>query len=249
MDHMGRLAQLKNKAMKKISDAASKHDVQRIRYYTAIASRIDEDERAMAGLLEQADNYERALNGDAPPPSLPVSLGSTETKTHQAQDNSRQSQDDIVPIVDAKVKTVDLRPSPKQSQGKKMGRDRRREFAAKHRLRHLRGSVYQTEPEPFGLSKKVVIACAHEQRPGRWFLGVKDDQYDIVALLCQLKDSGEKLDFVLPNTFLQKVWTSLSRSHGQVLFNVVANGGNFSFLVPGHDPESINQFLGTDKPL
>ncbi len=245
MDLSGTLARIKSKAMKKIADAASKGDVKRIEVYNEIARRIEDDERTFAGLLERTSEYERALDGDAAPQSLPSSLASTKLETHAVQADSGDNKGRIRRIPNNQA----VQDVSRHRQGKKMGRDWRREFADQHHLTPLRGSVYQAPLlKPFDLPKKVVIACANEQRPARWFLGVKNDQYNVVVLLCQ-RSNGEKLEFILPDTFLQRIWTSLSCHNGQVKFNVVANGRNFYLSVPGRDPESLNQFRGAYRPL
>jgi hypothetical protein len=87
-----------------------------------------------------------------------------------------------------------------------------------------------------------------ETKADRWFLGLASDKYDIVILLCET-DSKETLDFVLPPTLVNKVWSVLTRSNGQVKFHVEKNGPNYKLRLPGGNFESINNCLSTTAVL
>lgn len=114
------------------------------------------------------------------------------------------------------------------------------------RLRQIGEKTFETEGH-----KKVGVPFASERpaQPDRWWLGLADDSFDFVVLLCQ-DDSGALLDFVLPSTFLATVWSRLSRDGmGQVKFHVRRNGPNFELSLSGGVLQQINQFLGRTDAL
>jgi len=107
-----------------------------------------------------------------------------------------------------------------------------------HNLRQVKGVKYQT-----GSGRRVGIASARErdQLPFKWFLGLPDEHFDYVILLCQ-PQSGPMLDFVLPPDFVSRIWSRLSDHAGQKKFHVVQNGGNYE-LEPSLGLGKINQYL------
>jgi hypothetical protein len=94
----------------------------------------------------------------------------------------------------------------------------------------------------------VAIPFANEQRPDRWFLGISDEKYDVVVLLCQEKD-GDLFDFIVPRGLLEKFWRAFSRSGGQVKLNVSRQGKIWRLVVPGYEPQTIGSFLRNYGPL
>lgn len=72
--------------------------------------------------------------------------------------------------------------------------------------------------------KKVGLPFSTE-RPsnGGWFMGLPDQHFDFVILLCQI-DTSTFLDFVFPPEFVSDIWDSLSRQYQgsdcQVKFDV-----------------------------
>ena len=95
---------------------------------------------------------------------------------------------------------------------------------------------------------RVAILFSNEQRPDRWFLGMSDEKYDAVVLLCHAKD-GTLFDLVLPGDFLEKFWKAFSRSGGQVKLNVSRKGKAWWLVIPGYEPQAIGSFLGNYGPL
>jgi hypothetical protein len=94
---------------------------------------------------------------------------------------------------------------------------------------------------------RVGVAFASElnRLPDRWFLGLpEDDEYNVVVLLCRPL-MGETLDFVIPVASLEQDWWRLSRSGGQIKFNVRKDGTEeYSLQVPKAGKHSIGIFLG-----
>jgi hypothetical protein len=112
-------------------------------------------------------------------------------------------------------------------------------------LRHVKNRLYQT---PSGSSVGIASATENEdKRPDRWWLGLPDQSYDVVVLLCE-KSDGVVLDFVLPRSFLAPVWSGLTRSGGQVEFHVEQSGATVNFRTPG-GWLSITSYLGNHSVL
>ncbi len=95
--------------------------------------------------------------------------------------------------------------------------------------------------------RSVGIAFANElNRPqlvNKWFLGLKDEPTDIAVLLCQDKE-GNLHDFIVPVIELGSSWSDLSRSGGQVKFNICRKNSEFFLSVPGCNPVIISKHIG-----
>jgi hypothetical protein len=220
MELNAKLSDLKKRIMKKIAEAATKHDTQSITAYSGIANRIEQDEHALAMLGKRVNDYETVLNHPMP-------------TSHQQ-----------------KIEIIETTTDLKRIKGREGGLNGRKRFVGAgpnrgYQLTHLGKSIYRT-----ARGKKVGLTFANEndQKPGAWWLGTPDSKYDIVVLLCQ-QDDGEALEFIIAQQDLEKFWGLLSRSAGQVKFNIVRDGANYYLLIPGHGRESINRFLGFYGPL
>jgi len=98
----------------------------------------------------------------------------------------------------------------------------------------------------------VGVAFANElDRPqlvNKWFLGLKDEPTDVVVLLCRDKE-GDLHDFVVPVTALGSSWEALSRSGGQVKFNIHWRKTEFLLSIPGGEPVTITKYIGNYRLL
>jgi len=79
------------------------------------------------------------------------------------------------------------------------------------------------------------IPFATEQRPNRWFLGVPERDLTeearlFIILLCE--DSGRVLGVVLSPELLRGIGDQISRSGGQLKFNLIRNGKRYELLIP-----------------
>lgn len=100
----------------------------------------------------------------------------------------------------------------------------------------------------------VGIAYAKELgiRPSFWFLGLSDEHFDFVILLCESSEetAAEIAALVLPPDVLKRIWKALSRSHGQVKFHVARTGYmNFELRLPGSSPLNVSQYLNGVQAL
>jgi len=98
--------------------------------------------------------------------------------------------------------------------------------------------------------KEVGIAFANELDgiDGKWFLGLKDESTDVVVLICKSK-KGDIYDLVIPVQEITKFWSALSRSKGQIKFNVRKKDSDFMLLVPGYPPLVTTRFISNYAPL
>jgi hypothetical protein len=108
----------------------------------------------------------------------------------------------------------------------------------------LRGAIF-TAPD----GTRVGVAVATERQPDRWFLGLAEDGFDAAVLLCQEDLSDRTLDICLPSSFVAQHASYLSRSGGQVKFNVVRRGGRVALTIPTIGTVDVQQYLGAISGL
>lgn len=97
----------------------------------------------------------------------------------------------------------------------------------------------------------VAIPFATEQRPNRWFLGLPENKVlerihtggMALVLLCQ-SAGGITLDFVLPPSKVQEVVDMLSKSGGQLKFNMKKVGNRYYLIMPGRSPLDVSDYKG-----
>jgi hypothetical protein len=107
-------------------------------------------------------------------------------------------------------------------------------------LRRAGGKRFRTQS---GFEVGIAYASELEIRPDCWFLGLVDEHFDFIVLLCE-SSSSQMHEFIIPPTVVKEIWTRLSRSHGQVKFHVVHSGANYELRIPGGQLLPINQYLG-----
>ena len=98
-------------------------------------------------------------------------------------------------------------------------------------------------------SRWVGIPFATERRPNRWFLGLPENKVlerihndgVVVVLLCQPM-SGPVLDFIFPPSKLQEIVNLLSKSKGQLKFNVKRVGNRYFLVLPRHSTLDISAY-------
>lgn len=228
MELASQLTSLKKKAMKKIGEAAEEHDISRIRILSELANKIEGDLAHIIAIEERVNSYEKELAHSTHLPS------------------SSSSFKDILKDITENIKSV----SPSRSHRRQMGQNARNRFVelgsrVGFRLIPLGGKTYRTTS-----GKKIGVTFANELegKPDRWWLGIKDEHYDVVVLLCN-QGSGGMLDFILPYEEIKTIWPSLSRSAGEVKFNIIREGKTYSLSMPPQRREAIGRFLGKYGPL
>ena len=90
-----------------------------------------------------------------------------------------------------------------------------------------------------------------EWRTGRWFLGLSEDKLIerirdggvVVVLLC-LTQSGSRLDFVIPSQIVKDIAPKLSKSKGEVKFNIKEVDHRYYLVLPEINPLDISSYMG-----
>lgn len=102
------------------------------------------------------------------------------------------------------------------------------------------GKSYETAS-----GQAVGVAFANElpDHPNKWWLGLPEQSSGFAVLLCREKN-GKTTDIVLPIAELGIRWKALSRSNGQIKFNVRRDGSDLVLLIPESKPFSIKRYVG-----
>jgi hypothetical protein len=97
---------------------------------------------------------------------------------------------------------------------------------------------------PSGIEVGIAYASELKGKPDAWFLGLADERFDAVVLLCET-ESGQTLDFVLPPKFVAEIWSPalLSRNNKQVKFHVFKRGSTYELQLRGGKMMPISQYL------
>jgi hypothetical protein len=97
---------------------------------------------------------------------------------------------------------------------------------------------------PSGIEVGIAYASELKDKPDAWFLGLADEHFDAVVLLCET-ESGQTLDFVLPPKFVAEIWSPalLSRNNKQVKFHVFKRGSTYELQLRGGRMMPINQYV------
>jgi hypothetical protein len=185
----------------------------------------------------EADAYQMATNGNQllnPHESL--------SATNHAHEQSRQ-------ITNG---SVHLQTSEKKSNAKARGKAWRLGYVKSkiqsgEHLHRITETLYRT---PTGSIRGIAYASESAKRPEKWFLGLPQDQFQEVVLICESLD-GSAVQIYLPKNFIDKYGKHFSFAHGQTLFNVNRNAGKYIISIPNVDPIDLTGFTkyGPSRPL
>ena len=97
----------------------------------------------------------------------------------------------------------------------------------------------------------VAMPFAKEQRPNRWFLGLPEAEVTkrmnngrmAIVLLCQ-SSTGDTLDFVLPQSKVREIVPHLSKSQGQLKFNLKKVGSRYHLVIPNKPTVDVSDYRG-----
>lgn len=97
----------------------------------------------------------------------------------------------------------------------------------------------------------AIPTATMEWRPGRWFLGLPEDKVRerinkggvVIILLCQ-SAAGSRLDFAIPSNIVETIVNKLSKSKGQLKFNVKTVGTRYYLVIPDGNPIDISDYKG-----
>jgi hypothetical protein len=109
-------------------------------------------------------------------------------------------------------------------------------------LTQVKGRAHRYKT-PSGKIVGMPSATELRGRPDQWFMGISDEHFDFVILLCETA-SGQLLDFVFPPDFIKEIWPYLHRdSKSQVKFHVLRDGVNYELKQRDVAPKGIGRFL------
>ena len=107
-------------------------------------------------------------------------------------------------------------------------------------------------------NKVVGIPSASETARGReggWWMGLPNEYFDFIILLCQRKNDAP-LDFVLPRSFFEVLWKDdlywqYQSSSWHVKFDVWRHEDDYQLKLKGRrrPPETIRRYLGNIEML
>ncbi len=131
--------------------------------------------------------------------------------------------------------------------GRGIGKEIRMDFLLKVSKQEIHlgqrsGSTYETSS-----GRKVGLAVATERKPDRWFLGLPVG-LDQAVLLCQ-RENEDVADICLPKNFLAEHSGKMSKSGGQIKFNVTRRGNGYTLLIPGTNGINVSKYVGDYSQL
>ena len=126
-----------------------------------------------------------------------------------------------------------IQTNDKKSNAKARGRAWRLEYVklktqSGERLHRIKETLYKT---PAGSIRGIAYASESAKRPDKWFLGLPQDQFQEVVLICESLD-GSAVQIHLPKNFMDKYGKHFSFAHGQTLFNIIRNAGKLTISIP-----------------
>jgi hypothetical protein len=96
----------------------------------------------------------------------------------------------------------------------------------------IRGTVYHNSH-----GQRIGLAFATERQSDRWFLGLKDENFVTIVLICEDVNHTVRR-FVLPPDFCKRISKDLSRDQlGNVKFNVYREGRSYFLSIVGQNLE------------
>jgi len=110
-------------------------------------------------------------------------------------------------------------------------------------LKLIKDSIIETERR-----EHVGVAYSSEHTPGRWWLGIKNDRYKAIVLICE-RDNGELVRFILDRDFWDKNVKKLKENRqGRSMIHIIYQRGVYYFDVSG-ERISINNFINAYKNI
>jgi hypothetical protein len=215
MDLKERVLQIKKKALGEIEVSARMGDTQKIIANTKV---VEESEKLLRRWEEMCRAVEFLEKGA---PSKDRQVGGLSPSPAQ----NKELDDDLTPRVRGEMRRKELLNYLS--------------MIGIHLL-HKHGSLYQTRNNEI-----VGIAYASERRPNRWFLGLPDQDYHTVVLMCDKDKRGDdsKVNFILPRLLYDQVRPQLSKVNDQVKFNIVIRRNSYMLLIPNGDPINIDNYI------
>jgi len=214
------IPQLREKIFRKVEEAASKKQTDRIAMLASLAKECDAALEMMETLEDKVKRIKAGLeNTGAVPgvsnsPSLRFTAGGSGKHSRKAGGRERGRENREKWVIDAQ---------------RNLG----------VRLRPLGEVTYQTAS---GRTVGIPYASEAPQRTYPWWLGLPDEQPYYVVLLCETTE-GKVFDFVLDHHCVSQIWGSLSRDDNHhVKFHVRRSGPNWELKLKDAPIIPLNEF-------
>jgi hypothetical protein len=222
-----RLVQLRTQAFQRIEEAAKKGHTDEVKRLGQVPKECEDAMELLQILESQIEQIEAELRrSDAQP-----QVGKPHAKGEMTK-AATQTRSQVSP----RQKANEVRMVYVNDLSNKLG----------NRLRRKGEVIYETQS---GKSVGMPYASELPELPDRWWLGLPDEHFDYVVLLCET-GSGELLDFVFPSAFVMEVWNSLSRdSKRHVKLNVFRSGVDYELRLNDGERKKIRRFLKGGKVL
>ena len=91
--------------------------------------------------------------------------------------------------------------------------------------------------------ERVRVAYSSEQPPGRWWLGIKNDSYKAIVLICE-KDTGGIVRLVLPGEFWDSHVENLTENkNGRFMIHIIYQGGVYQWVEGSGNKIKLDSFV------
>jgi hypothetical protein len=215
------LSRFRAEAFKRIGDAARVGKVEEVNRLAAIVKDCD----AAMALSQRLEAEKQRISTALAPEAQPIDKQSMSVA-------EASSNDFISPQISPRARAKDFRMKWIASTGLN--------------LRRKGEVIFETVS---GRSVGIPYARELEDHPDLWFLGLPDENFDLVVLLCE-GAHGEVLDFVLPPEFVRAIWRSLARDgNHHVKFHLTRTGVNYALRLRGSILKEITGFRGKTSTL
>ena len=109
-------------------------------------------------------------------------------------------------------------------------------------IKHIKGIKYR-------INNKIVAIPTATMINNGWFLGIRDEDYDNVILVCEM-DNGEINGIIPELDFFQKHFNLFSRdTKGQIKFNLGYSNNNIQWIIPNSDLINVNSYVNNFNNL
>jgi len=214
------LIQLRTQAFQRIADSAKKGRTDEVIRLGRIPKECEDAMDLLKSLESQIARIEVELQRSNPRPQV------SEVRAKEGLKGPTRASSQVSP----RRKANEVRTAYVNDLSHKLG----------SHLRRRSEVIFETQ-----LGKSVGMPYATEltNLPDRWWLGLPDEHFDFLVLLCET-DSGELLDFVFPPEFVSEIWSSLSRDGKKhVKLNVFRSGVDYELRLKDGAGKKIRRFL------
>jgi hypothetical protein len=106
------------------------------------------------------------------------------------------------------------------------------------RLNFNKDSILLTEG-----GERVGVAYSSEHLPGRWWLGIKNDSYKAIVLICE-RDSGGLVRLVLPGAFWDSHVENLKENkNGRSMIHILYQRGMYHWIEANRKKIALDSFV------